>query len=74
MARVMQSSNLQRVGDYDARTRTFTVEFVARPGVAYVVGPVARDIHQGLIRASSPGTYFHAKIKSAGIPVVRLSQ
>ena len=74
MAKVMQLSNLQRVGDYDARTRTFTVEFVARPGVTYVVGPVGRDVHAGLMRASSPGSYFHAKVKSAGVPVARVAQ
>ena len=74
MAKVMQSSNLQRVGDYDDRTRTFTVQFVAAPGVTYAVGPVDRDVHTGLLRASSPGTYFHAKIKRAGVPVARLSQ
>lgn len=74
MAKVMQSSNLQHMGDYNPLTRSFTVEFVARPGVTYVVGPVDRSVHTGLMRAGSPGQYFHAKIKSAGIPVVRVSQ
>ena len=74
MAKIQQSSNLQRTGDYDPRTRTFTQTFVAAPGVVYVVGPVDRSVHEGLLRAPSPGTYFHAKIKSAGVKVTRLSQ
>ena len=74
MAKIQQSSNLQRTGDYDPRTRTFTQTFVAASGVTYVVGPVDRSVHEGLLRAPSPGTYFHAKIKAAGIPVRRINQ
>lgn len=74
MSKIHQSSNLQRTGDYDPRTRTFTQTFVALPGVTYVVGPVDRSTYDGLLRAGSPGQYYDAKIKKAGIAVRRVSQ
>jgi KTSC domain len=72
MPKVMQSSNLQRISDYDEGSQSFTVEFAKAPGVLYSVGPVSKRLYEGLRVAGSPGQYYHNKIKLGNVPVQRI--
>jgi hypothetical protein len=54
------SSNLRSVG-YDQASRTLEIEF--NSGVIYQYDGVQAAAHDGLMRASSHGSYFHQNIK-----------
>ena len=56
----VRSSNIRSVG-YDPDARTLEVEF--HSGGVYQYSGVAETVHQGLIRASSKGAYFHDHIR-----------
>jgi hypothetical protein len=58
----VQSSNLRSVG-YDAQSNTLEIEF--NTGGVYQYFDVPANVYQGLISASSHGTYFHNYIKSS---------
>jgi hypothetical protein len=55
-----RSSNIQSIG-YEAETRTLEVEF--HTGGVYQYSGVPETVYQGLMRASSKGSYFHDHIK-----------
>lgn len=58
--RAFQSRHLNG-GDYDPNTQTLTIQFVNGAIHTYHgVGPTEADT---LFQTSSPGTYFHAKIR-----------
>lgn len=70
MTRVpVSSSNLRAVG-YDDETRTLEVEFLN--GGLYQYSGVPASKHQGLMAASSKGSYFDVHIKKAGYPYKKL--
>jgi len=56
----VSSSNLASVG-YDSETQTLRVEF--RSGGVYEYHNVSETEYQGLMSASSKGSYFHQNIK-----------
>ncbi len=56
------SSNLNSVG-YDPSTRTLEIEF--REGDVYVYNNVPQHIYDGLMSASSKGSYHHSHIKNS---------
>lgn len=56
----VSSSNLASVG-YDSTTRTLRVEF--KSGAVYEYSDVPEAAYQGLMDASSKGSYFHQNIK-----------
>jgi hypothetical protein len=56
----VSSSDLHSVG-YDPTTRTLEIEF--NSGSVYRYFDVPQNVYDGLMGASSHGTYFHAKIK-----------
>jgi len=56
----VSSTNLASVG-YDSETRTLRVEF--KSGAVYEYYNVPEAEYQGLIDASSKGSYFHQNIK-----------
>ena len=56
----VRSSNIHSVG-YDRETRTLEVEF--QTGSIYQYLGVPEDVYDGLMRASSKGSYFHEHIK-----------
>ena len=56
----VRSSNIKSVG-YDSKTMTLETEF--RDGGIYQYFSVAGHVHEGLMRASSKGSYFHDHIK-----------
>ena len=58
----VQSSNLRSVG-YDTASSTLEIEF--NSGGIYQYFNVPASIYQGLMGASSLGTYFHNYIKSS---------
>ncbi len=55
------SSNLQSVG-YDTQTRTLEIGFL--DGSVYQYYQVRQSIYNGLLAASSHGSYFHAHIRN----------
>lgn len=57
------SSNLKSVG-YDASSQTLEIEF--HHGGIYEYYNVPSGIYEGLMNASSHGTYFDANIKKGG--------
>jgi non-canonical purine NTP pyrophosphatase (RdgB/HAM1 family) len=57
----VQSSDLVAVG-YDDISQTLEIEF--KEGRIYQYFEVPRDIHKGLLRAESPGTYFFSHINA----------
>jgi len=57
----VSSSNLASVG-YDSTTRTLRVEF--RSGAVYEYDNVPEAEYQGLMNASSKGSYLHENIKN----------
>ncbi len=65
----VQSSNLSSVG-YDAETLTLEIEF-HRSGIYQYFG-VSPEIYEGLINASSKGTYFNQVIKKGGYPCTKV--
>lgn len=56
----VRSSNMRSVG-YDRETETLEVEF--QSGDIYRYFHVPERVHEGLIRASSKGSYFHDNIR-----------
>lgn len=56
----VSSSNLRSVG-YDSSTSTLEVEF--NDGSIYQYSGVPSSVYQGLMAASSHGSYLHAHIK-----------
>lgn len=63
------SSNLKSAG-YDSHILTLEVEF--QNGGLYSYSGVPTAVHNGLMSASSHGSYFDAYIKKAGYPFKRL--
>jgi hypothetical protein len=64
----VSSSNLVSIG-YDSETQTLEIEFVR--GSVYQYSGVPEHEFQGLMSASSHGSYFHANIKDR-YPYVKL--
>jgi len=58
----VSSSNLRSVG-YDPDRSVLEIEF--HSGGVYQYTAVPPGVHQGLMSASSKGTYFHQNIKSS---------
>lgn len=56
----VSSSNIAAVG-YDADTQTLAVEF--RSGGTYEFYDVPEAVYQGLLSASSPGSYFQNEVR-----------
>jgi hypothetical protein len=56
----VRSSNIKSVG-YDPGDMTLEIEF--HDGGIYRYFNVPADVHEGLMRASSKGAYFHDHIK-----------
>ncbi len=56
----MQSSHLNGI-EYEEQSRTLTIQFVN--GAMYSYANVPADVYWALKQQSSPGSYFHAKIK-----------
>jgi len=59
----VQSSNITSVG-YDPAASTLEIEF--HSGGVYQYFEVPREVHDGLMKAASKGSYFHRHIKMAG--------
>ena len=57
----VSSSDLKSVG-YDAASNTLEIEF--NSGGVYQYANVPAGTYQGLLNASSKGTYFHQNIKN----------
>jgi len=58
--KTVRSSNIRAVG-YNPESKTLEVEFPS--GGIYQYFGVPENINQGLMRASSKGSYFHDHIK-----------
>lgn len=58
----VSSSNLRSVG-YDSSTNTLEIEF--NNGGIYQYSGVPYSVYQGLMAASSHGSYFHAHIRDS---------
>jgi len=58
--KALKSSNLAGY-DYDAENRMLTIQF--QNGGTYIYNGVEPEVAAGLGDASSPGSYFHQKIK-----------
>lgn len=56
----VNSSNISQVG-YDDETKELHVEFSS--GGLYVYSGVPREVFEGLISSSSPGSYLHRQVK-----------
>ena len=65
----VESSNLAAVG-YDGDVQILEVRFVK--GGAYQYFGVPAYIYDGLLSASSKGSYFYQNIKRAGYPYQRV--
>lgn len=61
----VQSSNISSVG-YNPDTSTLEIEFHSEGKYQYYGVP--SQVHQGLMKAESKGSYFHHYIKMAGYP------
>jgi len=58
--RVAQSSHIQGY-DYDEQSQTLTIQFTN--GAVYNYGGVSPNTYYAFSQSSSPGQYFHSKIK-----------
>lgn len=58
----VSSSNIHSIG-YDPESRTLEIEF--HGGGVYQYLGVPESVHNGLMRASSHGSYFHRHIKDS---------
>jgi KTSC domain len=58
----LKSSNLEGV-HYDPLSKNLTVKFLS--GQTHAYEAVTPEIHAGLMKADSPGKYFHAHIRNA---------
>lgn len=65
----VQSTNLASVG-YDPATATLEIEF--RSGGVYQYNGVPKEVHAGLLNATSKGSYFHRNIRTASYPYKRV--
>lgn len=65
----VQSSNIASVG-YDPASSTLEIEF--HSGGVYQYSGVSSEVYEGLMNASSKGSYFHHNIKMAGYPFKRM--
>lgn len=54
------SSNLSSAG-YDEATRTLEIEFAS--GGIYHYDDVPKDVYDGLLKASSPGSFFFKHVR-----------
>lgn len=61
----VQSSNISSLG-YDPAASTLEIEF--HHGGVYQYYGVPSQVHEGLMKAESKGSYFHHNIKMAGYP------
>lgn len=59
--RIAQSSHLQ-AHEYDGPSKMLTIQFVN--GAVYRYANVPQTVYDTLSQHSTPGGYFHAKIKS----------
>lgn len=57
------ASDLISAASYDFKTKTLLLKF-AKGGTIYEYPDVPPHIYTNLIDATSPGSYFHAKIKN----------
>lgn len=58
--RALQSGHLNG-GEYDSETSVLTIQFVN--GAAYQYSNVPQTVADTLFQMSSPGTYFHDRIR-----------
>lgn len=65
----VSSSNLASIG-YDGATRTLEIEFLN--GSVYQYFAVPQHLYEGLMAASSHGSYFDAYIKKGGYSYSRV--
>ena len=56
----VESSNIASIG-YDPSTGILEIEFVS--GATYAYYDVPPQVHRSLMKATSPGTYFHKYVK-----------
>jgi len=56
----VSSSNIASIG-YDQKSQTLEIEFLS--GGVYQYYSVSQSLYQGLMAASSHGSYFHQNIK-----------
>jgi hypothetical protein len=61
----VESSNILSIG-YNAETATLEVEF--HNGSIYQYYNISAELHDGLMKAGSKGTYLDQHIKKAGYP------
>jgi len=57
------SSDIIAAASYEFKTKTLILKF-ARGGTLYEYPDVPPHIYTNLLDATSPGSYFHAKIKN----------
>jgi hypothetical protein len=58
-----KSETIALIG-YDQDTEDMEVQFRARKGIlSYVYSAVPKPIAEALVKAESPGTFFHANVK-----------
>jgi len=65
----VQSSNLSSVG-YDPDSLTLEIGF--NNGGIYQYSGVPQEVYEGLMNASSKGTFFHHFIKNGGYPYCKI--
>jgi len=66
----VSSSNLASIG-YDKSKKVLEIEFLN--GGIYQYSDVAASVHDGLMAASSHGSYFDRHVKKANYPFIKLS-
>ncbi len=65
----VSSSNIASIG-YDAARRVLEIEFLN--GSVYQYSSVPESLYNGLMNASSHGSYFDSYIKKGGFPYKRI--
>ena len=60
LTQILSSTALESAS-YDTESQNLTIVFDG--GGEYVYEDVPQDVYEGLIRAPSPGKFFHAMIK-----------
>ena len=61
MTRTPLVSSMIRSAGYDPMSRVLEIEFTTRATYQYIDVPA--DIYPGLLDASSPGRFFHSRIR-----------
>ena len=57
----IQSTQIKSVG-YDEKTSTLEIEF--HRGNIYQYNPITKEGYEAMMKAESPGKFFHANIKN----------